>query len=157
LFHRISIFPILVPSLGERTDDIPLLANSFLKRVAGERMLRLSPAAISALKQRSYSGNIRELRNLVERATILVDGDEIGERHFHMPATAPIRQEIEKLPLWSGAFVLDALLTLEEVERRYISWESSRFEGDRSALAACLGLSPRTLYRKLRGAIIDES
>ena len=143
LFHRISTFPIHVPALAERADDIPLLADSFLKRVAGERKLHLSPSAISGLKQRRYSGNIRELRNLVERATILVDGDEIDDRHFDTTTIEPVAA----LP--ASAFVIDSPIALDELERRYLAWVSNRFRGDRAALAKCLELSPRTLFRKL--------
>lgn len=148
LFHRISTFPIHVPSLAERTDDIPLLADSFLKRVAEGQHLRLSPGAVAALRQRSYSGNIRELRNLVERASILVDGEEISEKQFDMAAVTP--EEASGAPSPSAsAFVVETPIPLEEAERLYIAWAAARFDGDRAALANRLALSPRTLYRKL--------
>lgn len=148
LYHRISTFPIRVPSLAERTDDIPLLADSFLKRVAGGQNLRLSVSAIEALKRRRYLGNIRELRNLVERATILADGEEISARHFEMDSTAvaPPSAETENA---GNCFTVDALLPLEEVERRYLAWAAAHFDGDRAALAGQLNVSPRTLYRRL--------
>lgn len=146
LFHRISTFPIHVPSLAERVDDIPLLADSFLKRVAGARKLRLSADAVSALRQRRYPGNIRELRNLIERSTILADGNEISDRHFDMGS---VLMNGVSSQASEGAFIIDAPIALEEVERRYIVWASARFDGDRIALAGRLALSPRTLYRKL--------
>ena len=148
LFHRISTFPIHVPSLAERLDDIPLLADSFLKRVAGGQNLRLSGSAIDALKRRRYLGNIRELRNLIERATILVDGEEISERHFDM--AVPELAEAQSTSQPDGTcFVIHSLLPLDEVERRYIAWASARFDSDRAALAGQLSVSTRTLYRKL--------
>ncbi len=149
LFHRISTFPIHVPSLAERVDDIPLLADSFLKRVAGERKLHLSQAAISGLRERRYSGNIRELRNLIERATILADGEEITDRHFDMDTAQAAERSELTTSSQAGAFVVDTPMPLEEVEQRYIAWVSQRFDGDRAALAERLALSPRTLYRKL--------
>lgn len=155
LFHRISTFPIHIPSLAERVDDIPLLADSFLKRVAEGQHLRLSPGAIGALKQRRYSGNIRELRNLIERATILVDGEEITEKHFDAPAVtyvAPGNASISS----SDAFVIDDLVSLEEAECRYIAWADSHAGGDRSMLADRLELSRRTLYRKLAKTVRDK-
>ena len=82
LYHRISTFPITVPSLAQRRDDIPLLAASLLKRVAGERRLRFSAAALELLAARDYPGNIRELRNTIERATILADGNVITPSHL---------------------------------------------------------------------------
>ncbi|HEX8963731.1 MAG TPA: sigma-54 dependent transcriptional regulator, partial [Rhodocyclaceae bacterium] len=148
LYHRISTFPIRVPSLAERAEDIPLLADSFLKRVAGERRLRLSAAAIDMLRQRSYSGNIRELRNLVERATILADGDEITPAHFEMESA-----EAPPPPAAGGmAFVVDEALGLDELEKRYLRWVEARFGSDRKSLAAQLNVGTRTLYRKLKAA-----
>ncbi len=70
LYHRINTFPVHVPSLAERSDDIPLLAESLLERVAGERRLHFSASAIAYLKACRYEGNIRELRNRVERASL---------------------------------------------------------------------------------------
>jgi DNA-binding NtrC family response regulator len=148
LFHRISTFPIHVPSLAERVDDIPLLADSLLKRVAVGANPRLSASALAALKRRRYPGNIRELRNLIERATILADGDEISERHFDMPpSNAALPNETDDLA--ENRFVIDALLPLDEVERRYLAWAQSCFPQERAALAERLALSRRTLYRKL--------
>ena len=146
LYHRINTFPIPVPSLAERAEDIPLLAASFLKRVAGERSLSLSPGAVAALQARPWSGNIRELRNLIERATVLADGDTLEAEHFGMdgehggppPAARPA----------ANAFQLDELLPLAEVERRYLAWAAAQ-PGGREALARRLGLGERTLYRKL--------
>lgn len=148
LFHRISTFPIHVPSLAERAEDIPLLADSFLKRVAVGQNLRLSDSAIEALKRRRYLGNIRELRNLIERATILADGEAISERHFEM-ATPLTGKPVENSGIANDNLVIDTLLPLEEVERRYLHWAVNRFPGDRALLARQLDLSPRTLYRKL--------
>ena len=130
-----------------------MLADSFLKRVAGERNLRLSAAAITGLKQRRYSGNIRELRNLIERATILVDGEEISERHFEMEAMSPSEQTASS-PV--SVFFIDSPVSLDELERRYIAWAAQRFEGDRAALADCLAVSSRTLYRKLALTTADD-
>lgn len=148
LFHRISTFPIHVPSLAERTDDIPLLADSFLKRVAENQYLRFSPSAVAALKQRNYSGNIRELRNLIERASILVDGEEISEKQFDVAAVTP-EDACDAPSPSASAFVVETPIALEEAERRYIAWAAACFDGDRAALAKRLALSSRTLYRKL--------
>lgn len=144
LYYRINSFPVHVPSLEQRREDIPLLAHSLLERVAGRRGLRLSEAALTYLKGRRYEGNIRELRNLVERASLLVDGPEIGVEHLTddcageavtAPGAAPQAEE--------------AIVTLAEAERRYLRWAVERNGGDRKALAALLGVSERTLFRKL--------
>lgn len=151
LYHRISTFPVHVPSLAERSEDIPLLADSFLRRVAGERHLRLHPNALSALRSRSYSGNIRELRNLIERASILADGDEILPAQLGTEtetATAPSARR----PPGIDAFVVEEPVALYELEQRYLKWMENKFDGDRKTLAAKLNVGTRTLYRKLKAA-----
>ncbi len=150
LYHRISVFPIAVPSLAERTEDIPLLADSFLKRVAGERHLHLSPAAAEALRRRRYAGNIRELRNLIERASILADGDEITPAH--LDPDAPASGTPPAAAAAGTAFIVDEPLGLDELETRYVRWVQQRFGGDRKSLAARLKVGTRTLYRKLKAA-----
>lgn len=82
LYFRINTFPIHTPALHERADDIPLLATSLLARVDRKKNRRFSPASLSWLSGRRYSGNIRELRNLIERATLLADGDVIETSHL---------------------------------------------------------------------------
>jgi DNA-binding NtrC family response regulator len=153
LYHRISTFPIAVPALDQRIEDIPLLANSFLKRVAGDRDLHFSTAALDALMQRRYTGNIRELRNLVERASILADGNEIAPVHLEMESccTTPPPTGGRAVPSVS-AFVVDAPLALDELERSYLRWLQARFDGDRRSMAASLKVGMRTLYRKLKSA-----
>jgi DNA-binding NtrC family response regulator len=142
LYYRINSFPVHVPSLAERRDDIPLLASSVLERVARGRGLRFSPAALDHLRQRPYEGNIRELRNLVERASLLVDGSEIGAEH--LAEEAP--QEAAPAP------PPERLMSLAEAERRYLEWAVREHGGDRRTLAQKLGISERTLFRKLAEA-----
>lgn len=154
LFHRISTFPIAVPALNERIDDIPLLANSFLKRVAGDRGLHFSAATLEALMRRRYTGNIRELRNIVERASILADGNEIAPSHLDMDpccSNAPYTNRAPVAPA-ASAFVVDAPIALEDLERSYLRWLQARFDGDRRSMAASLKVGMRTLYRKLKSA-----
>ena len=146
LFHRIEVFPIHIPSLAERREDIPLLAASFLRRVAGERALHLNPAALGELQQRDYPGNVRQLRNLIERATILADGLEIGPEHLRSgPPPAPTADPAPA----DAAFRVTQPIPLVVLEQRYLAWVEAAFAGDRKALAQTLGLSPRTLFRKL--------
>jgi DNA-binding NtrC family response regulator len=142
LYYRINSFPVYVPSLAERRDDIPLLANSVLERVARGRGLRFSPAALDLLRRRPYEGNIRELRNLVERASLLVDGSEIGVEH--LTEEGPGDASNDPLP--------ERLTTLAEAEHRYLRWAVEHHRGDRRTLARKLGVSERTLFRKLAEA-----
>jgi DNA-binding NtrC family response regulator len=150
LFHRISTFPIRVPALVERQDDIPLLADSFLKRVAGDRQLHMTRAALAALERRKFSGNIRELRNIIERATILADGDAIEAAHFEAPALMKPQPEQRNSGRAADVFVVEQPVALAELEGRYLRWVAERLPGDRSAQAAALKLGKRTFYRKLK-------
>ncbi len=148
LYFRINTFPIRTPALHERADDIPLLAISLLARVDRKSRRRFSPSALSWLSRRRYSGNIRELRNLIERATLLADGDVIEVSHLtdladDLPAP---------LPSPEGAFSLNEVVDLGSLESLYIEWAKQQVEGDLASLSARLGVSQRTLYRKLRGA-----
>ncbi|MDP1606646.1 MAG: sigma 54-interacting transcriptional regulator [Rhodocyclaceae bacterium] len=151
LYHRISTFPVAVPALSERADDIPLLAKSFLKRLSGDRGLHFSASALAALMGRKYTGNIRELRNLVERASILADGNEITPCHLDMEADAiSPPMPTYSAPVPATAFVVDTPLALDELERRYLRWLLEKFDGDRKSLADSLKVGMRTLYRKLK-------
>jgi transcriptional regulator with PAS, ATPase and Fis domain len=147
LYFRINTFPIHTPALHERVDDIPLLAESLLERVDRKPGRRISAAALAWLTGRRFAGNIRELRNLIERATLLADGDVIDLVHLTdladdlPPLLAPS----------SGAFVIGEPVSLEDLERRYLAWVKVRPGADTAALARCLGVSQRTLYRKMNG------
>lgn len=143
LYYRIAVFPILLPALRERREDIPLLAKSLLARLSPDRPLHLSDDAIEQLKQYGYPGNIRELRNLLERAMLLSDGDLIDGRHLPdkpaVAATSPAQPQVPD----------EEILPLDEVERRYVRQALRQLGGDKRELARRLGLSERTLYRKL--------
>jgi two-component system response regulator HydG len=143
LFYRIAVFPIQLPALRERREDIPLLARTMLARLAPDRPLQLTDAAIKQLMQYDYPGNVRELRNLLERAILLSDGDSIDGRH--LPSEAALSANTGSL-LQTAA---EEILTLEEVERRYVHQALEQLGGDKQELARRLGMSERTLYRKL--------
>ncbi|MDX1811389.1 MAG: sigma-54-dependent Fis family transcriptional regulator, partial [Gammaproteobacteria bacterium] len=82
LYYRISVFPIDLPALKERRDDIALLSDSLLKRIAPARDITIDDEAMECLKNYSFPGNVRELRNLLERACLLADGDVIHKIHL---------------------------------------------------------------------------
>jgi DNA-binding NtrC family response regulator len=92
LFFRLSVFPVTVPPLRERRDDIPLLARHFVTRIAAEQKrrgaIRIAPQALRALTDYPWPGNVRELQNTIERALILGDGDTLLPEHLHLPAAA---------------------------------------------------------------------
>jgi DNA-binding NtrC family response regulator len=144
LFYRISTFPIPLPALRERVDDIPLLADSLLRRLSPARRVTLADETLALLRAYRFPGNIRELLNLLERALLLADGNEILPRH--LPA---VICDESPLPVAAAMASNDAILPLDEVERRYLQAAVSGFAGDRDELAEKLGISRRTLYRKL--------
>jgi DNA-binding NtrC family response regulator len=142
LFYRLNVFPVLVPPLRERRDDIPLLARHFLRRSShpgGEK--RLAPDALELLRSYDWPGNIRELQNMIESAIIIAEGAEIEARDLPVVVRGPAKE--------TGLdFAED--MSLAELERRYIGILLERFGGHRAKVAKVLGISERNLYRKLR-------
>lgn len=149
LYFRINTFPLRTPALHERTDDIPLLAASLLERVDRRSGRRLTAAALAWLAGRRYAGNIRELRNLIERATLMADGDEIGVEHLSALAE-DLPPALSAVPPDRGpaAFRVAEPVTLAQLEGDYLRWVDRRFTGSPEQLAEQLGVSLRTLYRK---------
>ena len=144
LFFRLSTFPIHLPSLSERREDIPLLAESLLARVTPRR-LSISPEAMRLLSSYDYPGNIRELRNLLERASLLCDGNELQPEHLAGEASFGIDDYggAGGFGATAGAPSGDDGASLEELRRALVRG------GTRRELARKLGLSERTLYRRL--------
>ena len=141
LYFRISTLRLRLPPLRERVEDIRILAEEFLLRIASElprSPLTLSPAALSRLEQHSWPGNIRELRNVLERAALLSSRSvlEAGDLGF----------DVER-----GA-AADALagLTLREAERRLIERALADERGNVEAAAARLGISRSSLYQRIQ-------
>ncbi|SBT03210.1 Sigma54 specific transcriptional regulator, Fis family [Candidatus Accumulibacter aalborgensis] len=145
LFYRLNTFPIHLPPLRQRGDDVLLLAETLLDRVSGGRLRsRLSPEAAAWLRGYHYPGNVRELRNILERACLLCDGDEINLQHLPLElATArPLQTSVEYPPPAKRDFLESNSVSFEETVRN--------FKGSRKALASHLGLSERSLYRRLK-------
>lgn len=138
LYYRISAFPIELPPVRERPGDIGLLAESILRRIAdgrpGARAWTLHESARACLEAHAWPGNIRELRNVLERACLFADDGVIRAEHLPQALQAPPEAGLAR-----GAPDDD---TLRQVARS--------FRGSRKALAARLGISERTLYRRMR-------
>ncbi|WP_230969092.1 sigma-54 interaction domain-containing protein [Nitrogeniibacter aestuarii] len=141
LYYRLNTFPIEVPPLRERIEDIPLLAEVLLRRLTPGRALQLAPGAVQRLVQHRFPGNVRELRNVLERASLMCDGDEIGPEHIYLE---------EALTANPASPELELTTDLAEMERRTLMAVVAAHEGSRHALAERLGISERTLYRKLK-------
>jgi transcriptional regulator with PAS, ATPase and Fis domain len=144
LYYRISTFPVTVPPLRERPGDILLLAESMLRGLRGTTA-RLAPAARLALQRYPYPGNVRELRNVIERALVLADGDVVELRHLPEAfAAIDMAADVDERATKRGASLL------EQAEHDALRAAVRSHGGSRRELAEQLGLSERTLYRKLR-------
>jgi two-component system response regulator HydG len=139
LYYRLSVFPIFLPALRERRADIALLAETLLTRLAPGRAYSLSPEALARLQAYDFPGNIRELRNIIERAILMADGDTLLAEHLPPELAGEAVAGIPDMDI----------VPLEMAELRYLQWALARHNGDRKSLAAQLGISERTLYRKL--------
>ncbi|MDR3630651.1 MAG: sigma-54 dependent transcriptional regulator [Desulfocapsaceae bacterium] len=137
LFHRINAFNIHMPPLKERKEDIPLLVDFFLASLSPDRIAyQVVDKAMDCILRYSWPGNIRELRNVMERSIILAENAIITERCLPRE-------------LLSASEDTHAPLTLESVERRHILKILNFFDGNRQKTAETLGISRKTLYRKL--------
>jgi two-component system, NtrC family, response regulator HydG len=150
LYFRINTFPILTPALHERRQDIPLLAISLLARVDRQRGRNFTAAALDWLRARHYAGNIRELRNVIERGTLMCDGPEVDRSDLEQ-AVDPYPVDPDPVASASpvSAFTVDSIVDLATLERRYTQWVYARCDTDMASLADRLGVSVRTAYRKL--------
>ncbi|MBC9910687.1 sigma-54-dependent transcriptional regulator [Chitinophaga varians] len=140
LFYRLSVFQISLPSLNERKKDIPLLATWFIQQFSpklNKRLAGMSPAFLQALQQHSWKGNIRELRNVIERAAILTDTDTL---------------DVSSLPFdfQQGVDSASSSLRLADMERSHIIRVLAHVKGNKTKAAELLDIGLTTLYNKIR-------
>jgi transcriptional regulator with PAS, ATPase and Fis domain len=149
LYYRLNVVRILLPSLSERRDDIPMLAYHFLQKYAGgaAHVKGFLPETMTLLKQYAWPGNVRELENAIERAVSLSHGplllpDDLPE---------PIRRQAETAEGDAGFQQAgsdhEALLTLDEVEKRHLVRVLKETRGNKVKASKVLGIDRRTLYR----------
>jgi DNA-binding NtrC family response regulator len=151
LFYRLNVVSLCLPPLAERRDDIPLLAHHFLARYAeaqGKSIKGFSDEAMEILVNYEYPGNIRELENIVERAVVLCNEEEILAKHLPQElgqyALKVYRQASQRFP------------TLEENEVEYVSWVLKQVDGNKTRAAEVLGIDRVSLWRKLKRWGLDE-
>ena len=145
LFYRLNVIPIWLPALRQRSDDIPPLVEHFLSRTevgGGEK--RVTREAMDVLMRYDWPGNVRELENVIARAVILSDGDEIG--------ADDLPEKIRRGPDRKGTLIIDTpVLSLEELEREYILKVLDYTGWQKKRASEILGINASTLYRKLLG------
>jgi len=153
LYYRINALPNHSPPLRERQDDLPLLIETLLQRFEPQRKVTHSREAMDCLINYPFPGNIRELRNFLERTLLLADDQTIQPEHLPPECGCTTSESRYPAPNLSSP---DEVLPLKIVEQTYLQWISARYPGDKRSLARQLGLSERTLYRKLSGDSLNK-
>src|SRR5688572_3054794 len=161
LFYRLNVVPVRIPPLRERREDIPELVNHFLARFAAEKRIltpELSKEALAALQAHDWPGNVRQLRNIIERTIILAPGDRVGRIEVDL-----LPPEVLDHPASVG--VTSATMTImgsplrearESFEREYLRVQIRRFSGNISRTASFIGMERSALHRKLKALGLGE-
>ena len=161
LYYRLNVVPVRLPPLRDRREDIPELANHFLARFAAERRIStptLSQEAVAALQAHEWPGNVRQLRNIIERTIILAPGDRVS--CIEVDLLPP-----EVLESQGAAGLSNATMTImgsplrearESFEREYLKIQIRRFSGNISRTASFIGMERSALHRKLKALGIAE-
>jgi DNA-binding NtrC family response regulator len=143
LYHRLSAFPIRLPPLRERREDLPLLIESTARRLGCGDLSRFHPDTLVALEAYPFPGNVRELQNIIGRSCLLAASGTVLPEHLPDDVLAAAAGgAAQSRP--------SEIVSLAEAERRYLRWALATFKGDRRELARRLGLTERTFYRKTR-------
>ncbi|MGI5870142.1 MAG: sigma-54 interaction domain-containing protein [Kiritimatiellia bacterium] len=167
LYYRINVVPLRLPSLAERREDIPLLVEHFIEKFnaeQGKKIRGVSQAAMARLLRHNYTGNIRELQNIIEHAYVICRCDEIQEQclppHLTQAAPAPpLSSPVVHIPpavapggaaATGGSFVPNLRRLPPEAVRTVIEQALERAGGVRSQAAASLGIAPSTLWRRMK-------
>ncbi len=145
LFYRLNVFPIYLPPLRKRKEDIPILVTEFVarqNRLLNKQITRIALESLRMLETYDWPGNVRELKNAIQRAVLLCDGEELRPEHF------PARLQTEPSPL--PVISVRVGTPLEEVERALILHTLEVVDNNRTEVAKLLGISRRALYNRLR-------
>jgi two-component system nitrogen regulation response regulator NtrX len=154
LYHRLNVVPVRVPSLSERRDDIPALVQHFMKRLSatsGLPVREIGDDAMAVLQAHSWPGNVRQLRNIVERLLILATDDAVQAISADL-----LPSDLSGNAAWSGAGKSDLVISLplrearEIFEREYLVAQINRFGGNISRTASFIGMERSALHRKLK-------
>jgi two-component system response regulator HydG len=150
LFYRLAVVELRIPPLRERREDIPYLTSSFItdcSRRLGKRLSGITPEAERLLVSATWEGNVRQLRNLIERACMLAQGDFITERDLGGVAQPAASWQVASADLSSTAPRVSR--PLADVEMEHIEAVLRQTGGNKKVAAEILGISRRALYRRL--------
>lgn len=153
LFYRLNVVPVEIPSLAERRDDIPALAEYFFARYASEQGIRppkISEEAMAALQAYDWPGNVRQLRNVVERTIILTPRDKIDTIEANMLSEEVAGGSDSGAAGVAGLMGAPLREARESFEREYLSVQIRRFSGNISKTASFIGMERSALHRKLK-------
>jgi transcriptional regulator with PAS, ATPase and Fis domain len=145
LYYRLNVFAIELPPLRQRKDDLPLLVQSFLAEFNARNnktVSALDPAAMRIMEQYGWPGNVREVRNVIERAVILCSGQFIEPKHLPPLVAEPTEANKATLSITPGT-------TVEEAENRLILMTLEHTRDNKTRAAEILGISLKTLHNKL--------
>ncbi|MES2291020.1 MAG: sigma-54 dependent transcriptional regulator [Pseudomonadota bacterium] len=152
LFYRLNVVPVHLPPLAERREDIPMLVEHFVARFAAERRVRtpeIASDAMAALQAFDWPGNVRQLRNVVERTIILAPGERIGRIEVDL-----LPSEVTQADAGGGPATIAMGAPLrqarEAFEREYLRVQIRRFSGNISRTASFIGMERSALHRKLK-------
>jgi DNA-binding NtrC family response regulator len=156
LLYRFNTVEVQLPALRERVDDIPILANAFVREYArkyNRHVDSITDAAMELLMANSWPGNVRELRYSIERAIILTDGDALGPEDFRqlMPSTQTVAKTDHRTALPDAPQTTSAGgRTLHDIEKSSIEQVLARYDGNVALAAKELGLTRTSLYRRIK-------
>jgi two-component system nitrogen regulation response regulator NtrX len=153
LFYRLNVVPVTVPALSERREDVPGLVNQFFARYANEQGVpppTVSPEAMTALQAYEWPGNVRQLRNVVERTVILTPRDRLERIEANMLPPEILSGRLQSDSLMSAMMGVPLREARETFEREYLKVQIRRFSGNISKTAAFIGMERSALHRKLK-------
>lgn len=161
LYYRLNVVPVLIPPLADRREDIPALVGHFLAHYATDRRVptpEIAPDALVALQNYDWPGNVRQLRNVMERTVILAPGDRIGRIDLDLLPAEITGNQAEVASTGGGAIMGAPLREARETfEREYLRVQIRRFSGNISRTASFIGMERSALHRKLKLLGITEA
>ncbi|AJP71641.1 nitrogen assimilation response regulator NtrX [Sphingomonas hengshuiensis] len=162
LYYRLNVVPVTIPPLTDRREDIPVLVEHFVAHYASERRVptpEVAPDAMVALQSYEWPGNVRQLRNVVERTVILAPGDRIGRIDLDLLPTEVLGNQGERGGGSGASAIMGAPLkeARETFEREYLRVQIRRFSGNISRTASFIGMERSALHRKLKLLGITET